>query len=228
MSTFRDLFFCYDCNTTRHYRDCARDHCETVCADTHLCTCGCALVHPQLTTEQREDLIRCGSTRESEAELYLTLQKLTWMNHSAYILAACDYTIRSEGFPYHENLIHLFAEWHECQEASQHVVSNADIRFLDSCMDAMDVCSDEMQKAILFGKLFQYLIDHPALLYRSKRFRNSALSKAVDIYVLAGKQKTAMTAEAAEEGGIMDSAGYDKASELQDLAFNFLSLSVFG
>jgi hypothetical protein len=228
MTTFRDLFFCYDCNTTRHYRDCTRDHCETVCADTHLCMCGNALVQPMLTTEQREDLIRCGSTRECEAELYLTLQKLTWMNNSTYILAACDHTIHSEGFPYHENLIHLFAEWHECQEASQHVVSTGDIRFLNVCMDAIDECADEMQKAILLGRLFQYLMDHPALLYRSKRFRNSALSKAVDIYILASKQKTAMTAAAAEEGGVMDSDQYDKVSDLQDISFNFLALPIFG
>ena len=228
MTTFRDLFYCYDCNTTRHYRDCARDHCETVCADTHLCTCGNTLVRPQLTTEQREDLIRCGVTRESEAELYLTLQKLSWMNNSTYILAACDHTIHSEGFPQCENLIQLFAEWHECQEASQHVVSSADIRFLNTCMDAMDICTDEMQKSILFGTLFQYLMDHPAILYRSKRFRNMALSRAVDIYIFASKQKTAMTAAAEQEGGVMDSDRYDRASELQDISFNFLSLSVFG
>jgi hypothetical protein len=228
MTSFQDLFYCYDCNTTRHYRDCTRDHCETVCADTHLCTCGNTLVRPQLTAEQREDLIRCGSTRESEAELYLSLQKLSWMNNSTYILAACDHTIHSEGFPQCENLIHLFAEWHECQEASQHIVSSADIRFLNTCMDAMDICTDEMQKSILFGTLFQYLMDHPAILYRSKHFRNMALSRAVDIYVFASKQKRAMTTVAEQEGGVMDSDRYDRASELQDITFNFLALPVFG
>ena len=228
MTSFQDLFYCYDCNTTRHYRDCARDHCETVCTDTHLCTCGSSMVRPQLTTEQREDLIRCGSALSCEVDLYLALQKLEWMNNSSYILAACAHTIRGEGFPYHENLNNLFAEWHECQEASRHIVSKADIRFLNTCMDSVEQCSDEMQKAILLGKLFQYLIDHTALLYRSKRFRNMALERAVNIYVLAGKQKTAMTAAAAEEGGVMDSARYAEASELQDITFNFLALSVFG
>jgi hypothetical protein len=186
------------------------------------------MVRPQLTTEQREDLIRCSSALCCEVDLYLALQKLTWMNNSMYILAACDYTIRSEGFPYHENLNNLFAEWHECQEASRHVVSKADIRFMNTCMDSMDQCSDEMQKAILLGKLFQYLMDHTAILHRSKRFRNMVLDRAVDTYIFTGKQKMAMTVTAAEEGGVMDSDRYDKASELQDIAWNILGLPVFG
>jgi hypothetical protein len=94
-------------------------------------------------------------------------------------------------------------------------------------MDAMYKSSDEMQKAIHLGKLIYYLMDHPALLYRSKRFRTVALQQAVKAYAFAGVQKQEIVAAANEEGAVMDSSRYDTASELQDIMWNFVSLSVF-
>jgi len=224
---FRELFYCFDCNTTRHYRDCARRGCEEWCSTYHLCECGDMLSVPMLTTKQQEDLIQCSATNCCENDLYLALQKLEWMNHSTYILAACDRVIHSEGFPQNEKLISLFANWYEFQQASQHVVPQADIIFMNMCMDAMDESSDEMQKAIHLGKLIYYLMDHPALLYRSKRFRTVALQQAVKAYAFAGVQKQEIVAAANEEGAVMDSSRYDTASELQDIMWNFVSLSVF-
>ena len=73
MITFRDLFYCYECNTCKHYIHCANDRCETECSDSHRCTCGETMVRPLLTTEQREDLIRCIPTTGYEVELYVEI-----------------------------------------------------------------------------------------------------------------------------------------------------------
>jgi len=185
------------------------------------------MVRPLLTTEQREDLIRCISTPGYEVELYLVLQKLEWMNHSTYMLAACDNAIRSEGFPYSENMITLFENWYEFAEASRHVVLMADITFIHNCLDCAEHCSDKMLQAIVLGKLFQYLIEHPAILHRSKHFRRTVLERAADVHLLATKQKNAITDAAAEEGGVMDHTRYDEAFELQGIIMNLIDLPIF-
>jgi hypothetical protein len=223
---FHELFYCFDCNTTRHYRDCARRNCEEWCSTYHLCECGDMLAVPMLTTKQQEDLIQCSATSCCENDLYLALQKLEWMNHSTYILAACDRVIHSEGFPQNEKLISLFANWYEFQAASLHVVTQEDLSFLTNCLNCLENCSDKMRKVIILQKLFQYLMDHPAILYRSKQFRTIAQEKAIESYVFAGCQKQAITAAAEEEGAIMEHDKYEAASELQNIIWIFFDLPI--
>ena len=230
MTPYRELFYCYDCNMCKHYKCCKKENCQEVCSDTHLCICGETMVRPLLTSDQREDLIRsvhCIPTPGDEVELCIAIKKLGWMNTSSYMVSACDNAIHSEGFPYSEIMINLFADWDKFEKASEYDVPVADITFLTDALTSVECCTDIMQRSILFAMICKYLIDNPAILYRSKRCRDSVLHAVCNVYIFAGKQKTAILAAAAEEGGVMDQNQYITVTWLQDTIMNFLDLPVY-
>ena len=227
MPSYREMFYCYDCNMCKHYKCCKKENCQETCSDTHLCLCGGNMVRPLLTTEQREDLIRCISTPGYEVELCIAIKKLDWMNLSTYMLSACDNAIHSEGFPCSEIMINLFENWAEFEKAAEYDVPMADVTFINNCLTSAEHFPDLIQKVAIFGTICEYLIDHPAILYRSKRCRDIILQKVCEACVYAGKQKTAILAAAAEEGGVMDQNRYQTVSWVQDTIMNLLELPVY-
>jgi hypothetical protein len=211
----------------KHYKCCRKEHCEDTCSDTHLCFCGGNMVRPLLTSDQQEDLIRCIPTAGDEVELCIAIKKLCWMNISTYMLSACDNAIHSEGFPYSEHMINLFANWAEFEQAAQYDVSMEEITFLTNALITAEHCTDFMQKSIIFGTICMYLMEYPSILHRSKRCRDIVLDKVCDVHVFAGKQKTAILAAAAEEGGVMDQNQYVTMSWIQDTIMKLLELPVY-
>ena len=227
MTTCRELFYCYDCNMCKHYTCCKKENCQEACSDTHLCFCGETLVRPLLTTEQREDLIQTVSSSADEVELCIAIKKLDWMNLSTYMLSACDNAIHSEGFPCNEIMINLFENWAEFEKAAEYDVPMADITFLTECLTSAECARDDMHRSIIFAMMCDRLIHNSAILHRSKRCRDIILQKVCDACVFAGKQKTAILAAAAEEGGVMDQYRYITVTWIHDSIMKLLELPVY-
>ncbi len=230
MITYREMFYCYDCNLCKHYKYCKKENCQEACSDTHLCFCGGTLVRPLLTCEQREDLIRSVRSIPAsgdEVELCIAIKKLGWMNLSTYMLSACDNAIHNEGFPCSEIMINLFAHWDEFEKAADYDVPEADITFLTECLTSAERARDDMHRSIIFAMMCEFLIHNPAILHRSKRCRDAILQKVCVACVFAGKQKTVIQAAAAEEGGVMDQNRYITVTWIHDSIMKLLELPVY-
>ena len=227
MTTYRELFYCYDCNMCKHYKCCKKENCQEACSDTHLCICGETMVRPLLTSDQQEDLIRTVSSSADEVELCIAIKKLDWMNLSTYMLSACDNAIHSEGFPCSEIMINLFENWAEFEKAAEYDVPEADITFLTECLTSAERARDDMHRSIIFAMMCDRLIHNSAILHRSKRCRDIILQKVCDACVFAGKQKTAILAAAAEEGGVMDQYRYITVTWIHDSTMKLIELPVY-
>ena len=149
------------------------------------------------------------------------------MNLSTYMLSACDNAIHSEGFPCSEIMINLFENWAEFEKAAEYDVPEADITFLTECFTSAERAPDDMYRSIVFAMMCEFLIHNSAILHRSKRCRDIILQKVCEACVYAGKQKTAILAAAAEEGGVMDQNRYQTVSWVQDTIMNLLELPVY-